>query len=64
MRYTVILNCPNGVVNRFECPNPDCEEILSVPIGTDDEFRRRIELECTCGSTTHLMGRGIINGGR
>lgn len=43
-----------GIIDKFQCPNPACEEMLSIPESQDTRLQR-IEIECVCGDT--IVGR-------
>ncbi len=56
MRRVLIINSAAGEVRRFECPNPECKELLTIP--DDDVYERKTLFDCKCGDDIHLLRRG------
>ena len=57
MRRKVRIMCNEGEVKKFECPNPDCDEILGFDKDNDD---RRHEITCVCGDEVKLLRMGHL----
>ena len=52
----------DGIIDRLQCLNPNCEEILDIPENKGKNNRiRRIKINCTCGDTIKGM---ILHRGR
>jgi len=64
MHRPVRIYAMNGEIKKFECPNPECNEILSLsgpqreptnPVGMKQE-----NIECSCGDTARVR---VVNRG-
>jgi len=61
MHRPVRIYATNGEIKKFECPNPKCNEILTInPQDLPASMVKSEKILCSCGDTTRLK---IINRG-
>jgi len=53
MKRRLDIRIHGGELNRFECINPNCTNILEIPKET-----RRLTLDCSCGDSIQLRLHG------
>lgn len=60
MERRIRLDCKGGRIDKIQCPNPSCEEILVIPEEENRHGMIRTEITCPkCGDSAMLMFRGM-----